>query len=155
VTGIKGQKGELGGFTVGSDAQVNSLGIGTAASGTSGQIRATGDITAFYSDRRLKDIEGNIPNALELVTKLNGVYYTNNDLAKYYGYDDTSRMIGVIAQEVQSTIPEAVKPAPFDIGINNTSKSGNNYLTVQYEKIVPLLIEAIKELNEKVDKLQR
>ena len=54
---------------------------------------------------------------------------------------------------MQSVIPEAVKPAPFDTE-NGISKSGDNYLTVQYEKIVALLIEANKELKERVEKLE-
>jgi len=63
------------------------------------------------------------------------------------------------AQDVQKYLPEIVKIAPFDsiIGSNNIveSKSGNNYLTLSYEKLVPLLIEAIKELDEKVNRLTK
>ena len=59
--------------------------------------------------------------------------------------------MGVSAQELQKVLPEAVKPAPFDLGENNKSISGENYLTVQYEKIVPLLVESIKELKYLVD----
>jgi hypothetical protein len=65
--------------------------------------------------------------------------------------------VGVIAQDVEKVLPEAVKPAPFDIMLfENTeiSKSGENYKTVQYEKLVPLLIEAIKELNKEVQQLK-
>ena len=54
---------------------------------------------------------------------------------------------------VISVIPEAVKPAPFD-NIDGVSKSGENYLTVQYEKIVPLLIECIKDQQSMIEKLQ-
>jgi hypothetical protein len=69
------------------------------------------------------------------------------------------RQVGVIAQDLQKVLPEVVKPAPFDINIldndgNTTSKSGENYLTVQYEKIVPLLVAAIQELNDKVNNLE-
>ena len=63
------------------------------------------------------------------------------------------RQIGVFAQDVESVIPEAVKPAPFDTE-NGISKSGDNYLTVQYEKIVPLLIESIKEQQSMIEDLQ-
>jgi len=51
-------------------------------------------------------------------------------------------------------MPEVVKPAPFDFALG-VSTSGENYLTVQYEKLVPLLIESIKELSAKVDKLEK
>jgi hypothetical protein len=56
---------------------------------------------------------------------------------------------------VQAVLPEVIKPAPFDTDENGASKSGENYLTVQYEKIVPLLIEAIKELSKKVELLEQ
>jgi hypothetical protein len=65
--------------------------------------------------------------------------------------------VGVIAQEVEKVLPQVVKLAPFDIEyIDGTkkSKSGENYKTVQYEKLIPLLIEAIKEQNNKIDYLQ-
>jgi hypothetical protein len=64
--------------------------------------------------------------------------------------------VGVIAQEIKEVLPEAVKFAPFDREMKDgkeVSKSGEEYLTVQYEKLVPLLIEAIKELQERVKKL--
>jgi hypothetical protein len=60
----------------------------------------------------------------------------------------------VFAQDVQQVQPEAVKPAPFDIAEDGTSSSGENYLTVQYEKLIPLLIEAIKELRAEVNQLK-
>ena len=63
------------------------------------------------------------------------------------------RQIGVFAQDVQSVIPEAVKPAPFD-QVDGKSKSGDNYLTVQYDKIVPLLIECIKKQELTIENLQ-
>jgi hypothetical protein len=56
---------------------------------------------------------------------------------------------------VQKVLPHIVKPAPFDIDdINKKSKSGKDYLTIQYEKIVPLLLEAIKELKAEVEGLK-
>jgi len=137
------------------NTQVSSLGVGTAPSGRVGEIRAIWNITAFYSDQRLKDISGNIPDALQKITSISGVYYKENDVARQYGYDSGETHVGVIAQEVQAVLPEAVKPAPFDIDSNGGSKSGENYLTVQYEKLIPLLVQAIKELNDKVDELDR
>ena len=103
----------------------------------------------------MKNIISTIPNALGKVLELSGVYYKQNNVAEYFGYNDYSQQVGVIAQEVQSVLPEAVKPAPFDIDKEGKSKSGENFLTVQYEKIVPLLIEAIKEQQSQIDELKK
>ena len=131
------------------------MGVGTGASGTAGEIRATNNITAYYSDKRLKkDIE-KISDALSKLEKINGVFYTQNELAETFGYNDYSKQVGVIAQEIQEVLPEAVAFAPFDRDENDNSKSGENYLTVRYEKIVPLLIEAIKELLNRVENLEK
>lgn len=137
--------------------QLTSLGVGTAASGTTGEIRATNQITAFYSDERLKENIEIIPDALNKLKTLRGVTYTPNSIAESYGYRKEN-MVGVIAQEVEAVLPEAVKPAPFDILQLNEgveiSRSGQYYKTVQYEKLVPLLIQAVKELSEEVDRLK-
>ena len=119
-----------------------------------GAITATGDITAYYSDKRLKDISGNIDSALDKVNQISGVYYKQNKVAERFGYTNYNQQVGVIAQEIQSVLPEAIALAPFDRDENGNSKSGENYLTVHYEKIVPLLIEAIKELSAKVKELE-
>ena len=140
-----------------TNTQLASLGVGTGASGTSGEIRATNNVTAFYSDKRLKDIIGPINNALYKVSKISGIYYTQNKLAESFGYNNYEQQVGVIAQEIQEVLPEAVKFAPFDREMKDgkeVSKSGEEYLTVQYEKVVPLLIEAIKELQERVKRLE-
>ena len=109
-----------------------------------GALTATGDITAYYSDERLKNFEGKIDCALDKVSKLSGYYYRENDKAKELGYENDARQVGVSAQEVEAVMPEVVKPAPVD----------SEYKTVQYEKLVPLLIEAIKELKEEVRQLK-
>jgi hypothetical protein len=132
------------------------LGVGTAAPTTAGEIRATNQITSYYSDERLKEDIVEITDALEKVMALRGVTYKPNSLAESLGYKKQNE-VGVIAQDVEKVLPEAVKPAPFDIMLfENTeiSKSGENYKTVQYEKLVPLLIEAIKELNKEVQQLK-
>ena len=96
-----------------------------------------------------------IKDPLEKLNKLSGFTYDwSIDKCIEAGFMPTDeRQIGVFAQDVQSVIPEAVKPAPFDTE-NGKSKSGYNYLTVQYEKIVPLLIECIKELKDEIDILK-
>ncbi len=129
----------------GSNVQFNSLGIGTAASGTAGEIRATNEITAYYSDARLKNFHGTIDNALEKVTSLNGYYFTENELAKSLGYNNDAVQLGLSAQEVQAVFPQAVAPAPID----------DQYLAVKYEKLVPVLVEAIKALKLELDEVKK
>lgn len=126
-----------------SNVQFASLGLGTAASGTSGEIRATNNVTAYYSDERLKTKLGNIENALDKVNTLSGFYYQANETAQALGYE-VKQEVGVSAQEVQRVMPEVVAPAPID----------ETYLTVRYERLVPLLIEAIKELKTEIDNLK-
>lgn len=111
----------------------------------SGSLTVTGDITGLASDERLKTDILPITNALSKVSSLRGFTYKFNDIAKSLGLSKSDeRFSGVSAQEVQKVLPEAVKPAPVD----------NNYLTVQYEKLIPLLIESIKELKSEVDSLR-
>ena len=141
-----------------TSVRFGSLGIGTAASGTAGEIRATNQITAFYSDERLKTDILPIPDALNKVMQLRGVTFRANSLAESFGYSSEKEQVGVIAQDVKKVLPQIVVPAPFDIMINdeNTeiSRSGENYLTVHYDKIVPLLIEAIKEQQKQIEELK-
>lgn len=140
----------------GSSVQFQSIGVNATPSGVAGEIRATNQITAFYSDERLKENIEIIPNALEKVLSLRGVTYTPNSIAESYGYKK-EQMVGVLAQDVEKVLPEAVKPAPFDIMLFESceiSRSGENYKTVQYEKLVPLLVEAIKELNKQIKELK-
>ena len=121
-------------------------GITTLAAGNTsitGFITATGDITAFFSDDRLKVRYSNIPNAIEKVKSLNGFYYEPNITAQDLGYQKEMH-VGVSAQEVNAIMPEVVAPAPID----------NKYLTVKYDRLVPLLIEAIKEQQVQIDELK-
>ena len=158
-TASSGTSGRIDSTTlvVSSNSRIASLGIGTDASGTAGEIRATNQITAFYSDERLKENIELIPNALDKVMQLRGVTYNSNKVAESFGYTNKENQVGVLSADVEKVLPEAVKPAPFDIMLfENTeiSKSGQNYKTVQYEKLVPLLIEAIKELNIQIKELK-
>lgn len=116
----------------------------------SGSLTATSYITAYYSDMRLKTKVGNIENALDKVEQLSGFLYVENDVAKDLGFNNTQQQVALSAQDVQKVQPEAVSLAPFDRDDNGNSKSGENYLTVNYERLVPLLVEAIKELRAEV-----
>ena len=130
------------------DVQFDSLGVGTAASGTAGEIRATNNITGYYSsDRRLKENITNIPNALDKVTQLNGVTFdwTDEHIKERGGEDGyfvKKHDTGLIAQDVQQVLPEIVR------------NKQDGYLGVQYDKVVGLLVEAIKELKHEVEFLK-
>jgi hypothetical protein len=126
------------------NSQFNSVGVGTAGSGTAGEIRATNNITAYYSDDRLKTRLGKIENALDKLCTLDGFYYEANETAQALGYD-VKREVGISAQQMQAVIPEIVVPAPID----------ENYFTVRYERALPLLIEAIKELRQEVQDIKK
>jgi hypothetical protein len=125
-----------------------------------GALYATGNVTAYYSDERLKTNLGNVKNALDSVCKLNGFRYINNEVAKSVGYENEEVQLGVSAQEVEALFPEIVSIAPFDMLHNEetgaiSSKSGEEYKTVDYARLVPVLIEAIKELKAEVDELKK
>ncbi len=117
-----------------------------------GNIIASLAITTFddFSDERLKDREGNIENPLDIVNKLQGFYYKPNKTATDLGIKGNKmnkRELGISAQDVQKILPELIDIAPVDISYdaenNIISKTGSNYLTVNYEKMIPLLIESI------------
>lgn len=117
-----------------------------------GSFSATGNLTAYSSDERLKNILGVIDSPLEKLSKLNGYYFEWNETANKFGegYEKGEKQVGVKAQEVQKILPEIVKLSAVNEAFNTDEK----YLTVQYEKLVPLLIEAIKELKKEVDELK-
>jgi len=126
----------------------------------------TGDVTAFYSDERLKTKTGTLSGALDKVCSLDTFTYVPNELAKSIGYTDEKERLGLSAQQVQKVAPQVVSPAPIDLhesGPNRgKSKSGNDYLTVQYDKLVPLLVEALKEeraerlrLQDRLERLEK
>ena len=112
---------------------------------SSNELSVTGDIIAFASDERLKTNIKPLENALEKVLSLSGFTYNFNEIGATLGFSTETTHVGVSAQQIQAVLPEAVSPAP----------ANNDYLTVKYEKIVPLLIEAIKELADKVEKLEQ
>ena len=130
------------------NSQFNSIGVGTAAAATAGDIRATANITAYYtSDERLKENISPITNALEKVNQINGVNFdwTEEEITARGGIDGyfvRKNDVGVIAQEIEQVLPEAV------------ATRDNGYKAVRYELIVPLLIEAIKDLSKEIDILK-
>ena len=103
-----------------------------------------GNVTAYASDERLKENITLITDPIGKVKRLRGVEFDWKDNCEELGFMPSMKHeTGVIAQDVAKVIPDAAIPAPFD----------KNYLTVQKEKIVPLLIEAIKEQQTMIEKL--
>ena len=109
-----------------------------------GGLTCDGDIIAFSSsDRRLKDNIKSIENPLEKVKTIGGYTYTWNELGgahSIHGSGDTD--VGVIAQEVEKIIPEAV------------TDRDTGYKAVQYDKLIPLLVECVKEQQDMIEKLR-
>jgi len=103
---------------------------------STGDFGTTGNVTAYFSDDRLKDRQGNITDAMNKVDTLNGFYFIPNEKAQSLGYRKKLE-IGVSAQEVEAILPEIITQAPIDA----------NYKTVYYDRLIPLLIEALKEQN--------
>ena len=104
------------------------------------QIEASGDVIAFgSSDERLKDNIKPITEPLWKVSQIGGYTFDWNEKQDTYeGHD-----VGVVAQEIHKVLPEVV------------AERSNGYLGVKYEKIVPLLIESIKELNKKIEHIEK
>lgn len=122
-----------------------------------GNIHATGYIRSYYSDDRLKTFTSNITDALNIIDNLKGFHYVPNDKALQLGFPYDNE-IGLSAQAVQKVVPEIVKIAPFDsmkdIDGNIISKSGEDYLTICYERLGAVFVEAIKELRQENKKLK-
>ena len=123
---------------IGKDSPSVKLEVDGEISGST--IRASGDVIAFNSsDERLKDNVVQIENPLEKMESIGGYEFDwNNNQQIYHGHD-----IGVIAQEIEKVLPEAVKDR------------GSGYKGVQYDKLIPLLIESIKELKQKVEDIEK
>jgi len=120
----------------------NGIGVGTAPSGVVGAILATNDVVAFASsDERLKENVASIENAVEKVEAIGGYTYNWIPMEGVHVYGDM-KDVGVIAQEVEKVLPELV------------SDRENGYKAVKYDKLTAVLIEAVKELSERVKALE-
>lgn len=131
----------------GSVSISGSMGVGMSATTTFGRIDAKNDVVAFStSDERLKKYVKNIPNALDKVSQINGVNFQwrkTDEEMKQNIHSFEGKDVGVIAQEVEKILPEVV------------ITRDNGYKAVKYEKIIPLLVEAIKELQAEVQELKK
>jgi hypothetical protein len=131
------------------NSQFNSIGVGTPGSATTGEIRATNNVTAFYSsDRTLKENIRDIPDALNKACAIGGKLFdwTDDYIAEHGGEDGyfvQKADFGVIAQDVKPHLPEAVK----------TREDGT--FAVDYEKLCALAFAAIAELRAEVEALKK
>jgi hypothetical protein len=131
-----------------NNVQFNSLGVGTAASGTTGEVRAIDNITAYYSsDISLKENVNDITNAVDIVYQIGGKTFdwTDEYIQEHGGEDGyfvQKSDFGVIAQDVQKVFPLAIRTRP------------DGLLAVDYEKLCALAFAAIKELKDEIEILK-
>jgi len=120
--------------------------IAKAKGDANGKISAENDIVAFASDKRLKENIIEISNPLDKIKQIRGIYYDWKENVKEKGFHPNRKKneIGMIAQEVEKIIPQAIEPAPFN----------NDYKTIKYDRIIPLLVECIKDQQKQIDELK-
>jgi hypothetical protein len=130
--------------------------VNTNSNPSFGTIYASGEVYAYYSDDRLKDRIGEIKSATDKIMSLDAFYYIANELAKQFGYTDNKIEVGLSAQQIKSVMPETVSLAPFDRNQDTgESLSGENYITVNYAKLVTLLVAGFKEQQKEIEELKR
>ena len=108
---------------------------------------STGTVTATdfaaTSDANLKNVIRNIQNATDKIKSISGVEFTWNNVAKNIGVSDSEEVqIGLLAHQIKQLYPSMVY----------THEDG--YMRVNYDKLIPILIESIKELSDKIDSIQ-
>ena len=129
-------------LTTGTALSYNNSGSGILT--VTGEVRATTNVTGYYSsDRRLKNNIVTIADPLTKIGQIDGVNFdwTDEYIAERGGVDNffvRQHDVGVVAQQVQTVVPEAVAERP------------DGYLGVQYEKLIPLLIESVKALKQEL-----
>ena len=122
-----------------------------------GIMSAANDVVAFASDKRLKENIVNISSPLEKIKQLRGVYFDwkektdEGESIKDLGFIPPIQKgeIGMIAQEVEKVIPQAITDAPFD-----EREEGDKYKTIKYDRLIPLLVECINEQQKQIDELK-
>jgi hypothetical protein len=113
-------------------------------SGTTINCDCNCNCDCFWSDDTLKNRESVIENALDIIHQLDGFYYTGNELAEHYGLD-TKRDVGVSAQKIKKHFPVAL----------GSNLPNTDAMRVRYERLIPLLLEALKQLDDKVDQIKK
>ena len=148
ATTFNGSGSGITALGTGTSYQVGSFGVGTAASGTTGEIRATNNITAYYSsDAKFKENVRVIDDATAKVSAIGGKYFDWTDayITEHGGEDGyfiQKADFGVIAQDVQAVFPQAIRTRP------------DGSLAVDYEKLSALAFAAIAELVKRIEVLE-
>lgn len=125
------------------DIKIASSTDGTGSFIVTGNLKATGEITAYFSDERLKKDITPITGALDKVMAINGYTYKSNEKAEELGVGRIDNQIGLLAQEVEAVMPELV-----------TGSAIEGYKTVRYDKLVSVLVNAVKEQQQMIDELK-
>lgn len=119
-------------------------------------IAAAGNITAYYSDERLKDIDKPIEGALEKIGKWRAVHYHANEIAGEYGYDMDKAEIGLLTQDIEKDFPELITEAPCAID------DDTDYNTLSYDRVTTVLVAALQDqiainedLMDRIERLER
>ena len=139
------------------------IGYGCAATITScfaHNLNVQGDVTAHASDRRLKCNIVTIKCATDRIKALRGVefewdrkYISDKNLS--FTPSEEGKTVGFIAQELENTLPTAVREAPFESTLCRNASWSEKYKTVKAEKILPLLVEATKEQQCVIERQQQ
>jgi len=142
VTSVATSNGLTGGTITGTGT-LSMSGSYTGTFNVTGEIKATGEVTAYFSDERLKKDIVPVTGALQGVMAMGGYTYKANDLAAELGVERTDNQIGLLAQEVEAQFPELV-----------TESALAGYKTIRYDKMVTVLVEAMKEQQAMIVQLQ-
>ena len=154
VTGTSNLSNTLTVGTLGTDTEILEV---KGKARIRNELLCDNDIVAYYSDERLKKKLNSLSNVLENLEKIDVFKYENSDIANKYF--ENKLQIGLSAQEINKYYPELVALAPFDsiydeIQNKFVSKSGENYLTLKYDRLVVVSLQGIKELNNKNKNLE-
>lgn len=135
----------------------NDVGTSVMRINNDGTVLATGDVSGYYSDERLKEVDSQLVDCLSKILNLDVIRYHANELAVGLSegvFKADKSEIGLKAGQVEKYFPELVVPAPFDLDEHGGSKSGDNYKTLNYARLTSVLVGAIQEQQEHINSLE-
>jgi hypothetical protein len=134
---------DLQNMSVPKELKITSSTDGSGGFDITGNLRITGELTSNYSDERLKKDITPIQGALSKILSICGYTYKSNEKAEELGIGRADNQIGLLAQEVEAVMPELV-----------TNSAIEGYKTVRYDKLVSVLVSAVKEQQQMIDELR-